>query len=175
MTDPANPEIVSDRRLVKRHTGNEPAKVDLSLFDALCPELDAQVDKANLNMDRALSVLWLTLHHAFVKIKKAQEVEDLPDTPENERLRKRYQITVGDAEKAARVVDILWRTKTEMEKLLAEKDKKSLNEIYRTQQALGDTALAEAKRIQSEFSSKKLKKEQSKEGGTDGLQTAETV
>jgi hypothetical protein len=142
-------EVSGQKAMIQRQEGNEPAKVDLSLFDYVTPEIQAQKDKAGILADMALNVGFAILKRILTRMRREDR--------ENEGGTSKVigaGVVASDAFKVVGAARMAWDLSVEMEKKAAEQDRHSLSQVYGDREALAKRALAEATAIQKGLLSK---------------------
>ena len=136
-------EVSGQKAMIQRPEGNEPAKVDLSLFDYVTPEIQAQRDKAGILADMALNVGFAILKKILTRMRNEER------NKEKEGYRFRGAgVGASDAFKVVGAARMAWDLSVEMDKKAAEQDRQSLNRVYSDRESLAKRALAEAEAIQ---------------------------
>ena len=141
--------------------GNAPAKVDMSLFDALCPEVEAQADKAHIIVDIALGMSFKALYGVRRILQEVDKIiadvaKENPDKAAN-MLSKRLAQMMNCADKSASVSEKVLGVAVKLDELIQQQNKKQLGEWHQSHKDIGEEALADAKRIQKELADRAAK------------------
>lgn len=178
MSEPQKDATVSyEKQMVYRGSGNEPARVDMSLFDYTTPEVGAQKDKAGIFVDTALNVGFAILKRIMRKLRRLEAADEKEAAGETVTSKERgADFVASDAFKcmgaAALGLDVMLKLKKEE----GEQNRQNLSKVYADREQLGRSALQEAMALQKGLMSK-TQKQIMKEGERLGhaIQTEKTV
>jgi len=150
--------VSGKKRVWELGDGNDPARADISLFDALCPEIEAQADKAHTIMDIALNMSFKALYYVrkiiMASDKAIADIEAQNPEKAQKMLSKRLAQMMSCADKSATVSEKLLNVAVKLDELIQDKKKKQLGEWHQSHKDIGEAALADAKRVQKELAEK---------------------